>query len=68
MELYLSPNEVCRLVPGMTVNLLAQMRFRGDGPEFIRASPRKIVYSRTEIDRYLESRRRSSTAGIELAS
>jgi hypothetical protein len=27
MEKYLSPEEVCELIPGMTTNLLAQMRF-----------------------------------------
>ena len=58
----LSPDQVCDLIPGMTRALLAQMRFRGDGPVFIKVSPKKVVYRESAIDEYLTSRERTSTA------
>lgn len=62
MEKYLSPEEVCELIPGMTTNLLAQMRFRGDGPRFVAVSPRKRVYSQSAIEDYMKAQERTSTA------
>lgn len=61
MERYLSSEEVCEIVPGMTVTLLNQMRFRGDGPPFIAASPKKRVYSEASLHEWLKSRERTST-------
>lgn len=68
MERYLSPKEVCEVVPGMTEGLLNQMRFRGDGPPFIAASPRKRVYAESSLHDWLKSRERTSTADKALAS
>lgn len=62
MEKYLTPEEVCEVIPGMTKGLLAQMRFRGDGPRFIKPSPRKVVYAESAIAEFLRSRERTSTA------
>jgi hypothetical protein len=59
---YLSPEDVCKMIPGMTTGLLSQMRFRGDGPSYIKASPRKIVYAVSEIERYLASKQQSVTS------
>jgi len=64
MKTYLSPEQVCELIPGMTISLLSQMRFRGDGPKFVKPSPRKVVYDPDEIDRYLASKQFSSTAQL----
>ncbi|WP_020077209.1 hypothetical protein [Cryocola sp. 340MFSha3.1] len=61
-EVYLSPEQVCELIPGMTRALLAQMRFRGDGPPFIKVTPKKVVYRESAIDSFLDSRERTSTA------
>lgn len=61
MEKYLSPEQVCELIPGMTTSLLAQMRFRGDGPQFIKPSPRKVVYTESALAEYLATRTQSST-------
>jgi len=62
VEKYLSPDEVCELIPGMTKALLAQMRFRGDGPKFIAASPRKRVYALSDLEEYMAGKVRTSTA------
>jgi hypothetical protein len=64
MSLFLSPQQVAELIPGMNVNLLAQMRFRGDGPRYVRVTPRKIVYEEGDVLAYLESRKRSSTSDL----
>lgn len=61
MEKYLSPKEVCEIIPGMTEALLSQMRFRGDGPPFIKPSPKKVVYRLGAIESYLASREQTST-------
>lgn len=61
MERYLSPKEVCEIIPGMTTGLLSQMRFRGDGPPFISASPKKRVYAESRLHEWLASRERTQT-------
>lgn len=53
---YLSPKEVCEIIPGMTEALLAQMRFRGDGPPYVAASPRRRVYKESSLRAWLDSR------------
>jgi len=62
---FLSPAEVCDIVPGMTPSLLAQMRFRGDGPPYIEASPRKRVYSEISLRAWLASRERVQTGQVQ---
>lgn len=61
MDRYLSPSEVCDVIPGMTEPLLAQMRFRGDGPPFIKPSPKKVVYAEASLNEWLGSRERTQT-------
>lgn len=61
-ERYLSAEDVCDIIPGMTKALLNQMRFRGDGPPFIAASPKKRVYAESSLHAWLASRERTSTA------
>lgn len=59
---YLSPDQVCKIIPGMTRSGLAQLRFRGEGPRFRKPSPRKVVYELTEVLSWLESTARQGTA------
>ena len=66
MEKLLSPEDVCELIPGMTKNLLATMRFRGDGPPFIKPTPRKVAYPEGPLGDWLTSRMRTQT-GQEVA-
>jgi len=61
MEKYLSPQEVTELIPGMTVQLLNQMRFRGDSIPYVRVSPRKIVYRLSAVEEFLASKEQTST-------
>lgn len=59
---YLSPTQVCELIPGMTKSNLAGMRFRGVGPKFMKPTPQVVVYSEDEVLAWLENSIRTSTA------
>lgn len=59
---YLTPAQACQLIPGMTVNHLAQLRFIGKGPKFLKPTPRKVIYRRVDVIEWLEASERTSTA------
>lgn len=58
---FLSPVEVCELIPGMTVRTLAEMRARRRagmfgakaGPPYSQPSRTAIVYARADVLSYL---------------
>lgn len=58
----LSPEQVCEMVPGMTKGNLAQLRFKGIGPKYLKPSPRTVVYRESDIIEWLESSERTGTA------
>jgi predicted DNA-binding transcriptional regulator AlpA len=47
---------------GLSVSTLAKQRLRGDGPKFVRLSPRAIGYLQTDLDEWVASRRCLSTS------
>ena len=47
---------------GLSVSTLAKQRLRGDGPKFVRLSPRAIGYLQADLDEWISSRRCSSTS------
>lgn len=61
---YLAPQEVAEMIPGMTVANLAQLRFKGQGPRFMKPSARVVVYDREDVIAWLESTKRSGTAEV----
>lgn len=63
-ERYLNPNDVCTLVPGMTKGHLAQLRFTGKGPTFLKPTPRTVVYRESDVIAWLEASERTSTAEV----
>lgn len=64
MEKYLNPEQVCDLIPGMTKPKLAQMRFNGTGPVFLKPTPKTVVYRERDIIAWLEGSEQSSTAVV----
>lgn len=62
MPEYLTPSQACEIVPGMTVGALAQLRFRGQGPKFLKPTPRKVLYRRADIIAWLEGSERTGTS------
>ncbi|MFC5791989.1 hypothetical protein EDM22_12275 [Agromyces tardus] len=61
MEKYLKPEQVCDLIPGMTKTNLAQLRFTGKGPKFLKPTPRTVVYRERDILEWLEASEQTIT-------
>jgi len=61
MEKLLTPQEAADQLHVSTA-LLAQMRFRGVGPKYVRLSPRKILYTQDAISEYVVESTRQGTA------
>ncbi|MBT2474228.1 hypothetical protein J7E68_06460 [Microbacterium sp. ISL-103] len=59
---YLTPAQAIDVIPGMTVAHLAQLRFTGAGPKFLKPTPRKVLYRRRDLIEWLEASERTSTA------
>ena len=59
---YLTPDQVCEIVPGMTKNNLAQLRFKGTGPRYYKPTPRVVLYREDDIHEWVESSARTGTA------
>lgn len=51
----LTPDQVCELIPGLTTSKLAQLRFTGHGPRFMKPTTRTVVYDRGEVEAWLRS-------------
>jgi hypothetical protein len=61
---YLNQDQVCELAPGVTKSLLAQLRFRGTGPKFLKPTPKTVIYRRADVIAWLEASERSTTAEV----
>lgn len=59
---YLSPAQVCEIMPGMTVGHLRQLRFHGTGPKYRQPTPRRFLYVESEVLDWIESNTRTGTA------
>jgi hypothetical protein len=57
----LSPVELCERVPGLTVAALKEQRKRGDGPPYMKANARAVVYDWNDYLEWLSSTKRTST-------
>lgn len=58
---YLTPAQVCEMIPGMTEGHLAQLRYRGEGPEFRKPTRKLVLYVEHEVVEWIESTTRSRT-------
>ena len=52
---WLSPAEVCEVIPGMTLTLLQRMRDAGKGPRYAKPTPKTVVYSLADVHAYVRS-------------
>lgn len=50
----LSPKEVATILHTSEAGL-AQMRYRGIGPKFVKAGPRKVIYRWSDVQEYLDA-------------
>ncbi|WP_111718755.1 AlpA family transcriptional regulator [Homoserinimonas sp. OAct 916] len=58
---YLSIEQVCELIPGITRGQLAQWRYLGTGPSY-RKLGKKIIYVESELVAFIEGTARTGTA------
>ncbi|KAB1662830.1 helix-turn-helix transcriptional regulator [Pseudoclavibacter sp. CFCC 13611] len=58
----LTPKALCELVPGTTPNYWAGLRFKGQGPAFLKPSPKRVLYRESKVWEWLESTERHGTA------
>lgn len=66
---YISPKQVCELIPGMTVQRLAQMRYHGgSGLRFYKPLPKTVIYKESEVIEWVERSVRLSTADTGIGS
>ncbi|ROS61062.1 hypothetical protein EDF38_0141 [Frigoribacterium sp. PhB160] len=61
MDEYLDGEQAAAYIPGMTKALLAQLRFKGTGPVFLKPTPRKVIYRRSDLDKWLADSVQTST-------
>jgi predicted DNA-binding transcriptional regulator AlpA len=52
---------------GLTASTLEKMRLYGTGPHFIRLGARAVGYSVSDLDSWIENRRRRSTSEADAA-
>lgn len=60
MERLVKTQEAAGLV-GLAAQTLRMYRCRGEGPNFIKLAPNRVAYRTSDLERWIESRRRSST-------
>jgi predicted DNA-binding transcriptional regulator AlpA len=58
---YLSADEVCELVPGLTKATLAQRRYVGRPPRFLKPTPRLVLYREADVTAWIENSERERT-------
>jgi hypothetical protein len=61
MTSYITPEEACALIPGMTAGGLAQLRSSGTGPVFLKPSPRRIFYREADVIFWIENSEKSTS-------
>ncbi len=60
---YLTPEQVCEIIPGMTKGKLAQLRLvSGKGPKFYKPTDRTVIYKRCEVLEWVENSVMTGTA------
>jgi predicted DNA-binding transcriptional regulator AlpA len=47
---------------GLSTSTLAKMRLRGDGPPYLKAGRRIVIYDLHDLEEWLDARRRQSTS------
>ena len=61
MPVYLTPDQVAAMLPGLTRGKLAQLRFNGAGPNYRKPTPKTVLYVESEVIAWVESSARWGT-------
>jgi hypothetical protein len=59
--MYLRAGDAAKRI-GLSPSTLVKMRMRGDGPPFIRLTPRRIVYAPEALEDFVRKRQYTRTA------
>jgi predicted DNA-binding transcriptional regulator AlpA len=59
MPIYLTPDQVVLMLPGVSRGQLAQLRFTGNGPSYRKPTPKTVLYVESEVIAWVESTARS---------
>jgi len=57
----LSPDDLCEVVPGTTKGYWATLRYTGRGPEFMKPSPKVVLYNIDTVMAWLAESTRTQT-------
>lgn len=52
---WLSPEQVCEKVPGLTTDILGHLRKAGKRPRYYKPSQKTVIYEEHEIDDWIAS-------------
>lgn len=52
---WLSPEQVCERVPGMTTEILSQRRKANLSPKYFKPSLKTVIYEQSEVDEWVRS-------------
>jgi hypothetical protein len=63
-EKYLSPEQVVEMLPGLTKGGLAQRRYLGLAPTYIKPSPKVVLYAESEIIAWLKASEQTKTGQL----
>lgn len=60
-DTFMDAEQVCELIPKMTKQQLAQLRYTGRGPKFYKPTPKIVLYKANEVLEWIERSGRSIT-------
>ena len=58
---YLSPDAVCEMVPGLTTTNLAQRRYLGYAPRFLKTTPKLALHRESDMIAWIEDSEKTRT-------
>jgi hypothetical protein len=63
IPVYLTPDQVSTMLPGISRGKLAQLRFNGTGPNYRKPTPKTVLYVESEVVAWVESSARWGVNG-----
>ena len=57
---YLSPAQVCEVVPGLTERRLEYLRGKGQGPRYSKPTPKTVIYVLADVEAWVAASMRST--------
>ena len=58
MPVYITPDQVIQMLPGISRGQLAQLRFKGSGPAYRKPTAKTVLYVEEEVIEWVEQSKR----------